>query len=424
MKNVLVVFVLFVCGLSDATAQLIHGPILTWHTNPSETINVTWVVRPSDDKASGEKQAPIERNLSLWLQKNGKKDWVRMDGESRPFADIENNFVHAVHLKGLEANAEYAVSIASQKPESLEGATRFRTAPLTLDKPLCYVTGGDMGVGPAAQAINRQAGASSPLFALLGGDLAYANGRSEGRWYQWIDNWVKQAVTPEGLSIPIVAVIGNHEMGSRLSEEQAKKLGTHPRSKFFFSLFTLPEGGSRYVLDFGNYMSIYVLDSGYTYKVEEQTEWLAGVMEERKGRPHTFVCYHRPAYGTAKPPNMAIRKEWSPLFEKYDVDAVFENDHHTYKRTFPIRDEKVDHENGVLYLGDGAWGAGPRKAPDLSIRDRDPDARVDPITKREIWHLARAESRIHMWRVTLSEGKVLYEAVDKEGVVFDQWPEK
>ena len=40
------------------------------------------------------------------------------------------------------------------------------------------------------------------------------------------------------------------------------------------------------------------------------------------------------------------------------VDAVFENDHHTYKRTFPIRAGKVDHENGILYLGDGTFSKG------------------------------------------------------------------
>ena len=35
------------------------------------------------------------------------------------------------------------------------------------------------------------------------------------------------------------------------------------------------------------------------------------------------------------------------------VDAAFENDHHVYKRTLPLKEGKVDHANGVLYIRHG-----------------------------------------------------------------------
>ena len=119
---------------------------------------------------------------------------------------------------------------------------RFRSAPAKLGRAFRFVTGSDMGVGNVAKKITTQAAKTDPEFALLGGDLAYANGRSTKAWLSWLDNWHQLGRTSKGHLIPIVIVIGNHEMGSKLTPEQARQLQTHPKSKFFYSLFTLPDG--------------------------------------------------------------------------------------------------------------------------------------------------------------------------------------
>jgi hypothetical protein len=217
--------------------------------------------------------------------------------------------------------------------------------------------------------------------------------------------------------VPIVICIGNHEMGSSLSPQEAERLQTHPRSKFFFSLFVLPDGRSNYVLDFGNYLSLFILDSDHAQRIGDQTEWLAEALSDRADRRFKYVCYHKPTYGTAKGPLLSIREQWSPLFERAKVDAVFENDHHTFKRTHPIRAGQVDHEHGILYLGDGAWGVGTRRVPNLSRQPRDAG------TNQETWHLAKAISINHLWKVTLDQHAARYEAIDAEGNVFDRWPE-
>lgn len=51
-------------------------------------------------------------------------------------------------------------------------------------------TGDDMGTAQAVP-LCRQAGEENPLFAVLGGDLAYANGRDVSKWHDWLDNWSK-----------------------------------------------------------------------------------------------------------------------------------------------------------------------------------------------------------------------------------------
>jgi hypothetical protein len=51
-----------------------------------------------------------------------------------------------------------------------------------------------------------------------------------------------------------------------------------------------------------------------------------------------------------------MRQYWGPLFERYNVDAVYEHHDHAFKRTHRMADGHIDEKRGVLYLGDGSWG--------------------------------------------------------------------
>jgi hypothetical protein len=296
----------------------------------------------------------------------------------------------------------YRFTLGAEKPKPDTRSFLFRTPPESLEVPIRFVAGGDMRPTPTTVLMNRQAARLSPHFALIGGDIAYANGIDNAAWYRWIDAWTENTVSPEGWLLPIVAALGNHEMGSRLTPEFARELGVHPNSKFFFSLFPPPNGKGHYCLDFGDYLSLVLLDSGYTVPIPDQGPWLEETLAARKDGRYVFACYHAPCYGTAKPPNLIQRKHWVPLFEKHQVTAVFENDHHTFKRTHPLRKNKVDHERGILYLGDGNWGVPTRL-----------------VTNEERWHLAKAEPINHIWVVDLSVDQVRFRAVDPQGRFFD-----
>ena len=100
-----------------------------------------------------------------------------------------------------------------------------------------------------------------------------------------------------------------------------------------------------------------------------------------------------------------IRREWSPLFEQFKVDCVFENDHHIYKRTHPIVGGKRNDRDGVLYLGDGAWGVKIRSVP------KDWKKRT---------YLAEARSVNHLIKVTMTSGQFVYEAMTADGDIFDE----
>jgi hypothetical protein len=135
-----------------------------------------------------------------------------------------------------------------------------------------------------------------------------------------------------------------------------------------------------------------MLDSGYSRSIRPQNEWLENTLKRRAKVPHLFVCYHQPAYGAGtKRDATDIQREWSPLFERYRVTAVFENDHHIFTRSHPILKGKVDETNGIPYLGAGAWS--------VQTRPLDPAE----VAKRP-W-IANAKSINHLYIVeTLDKG--------------------
>ena len=360
------------------------------------------------------------------LPRSEKSDWslgIRPRGSALAFQPVKHeeqelaetgNPVFHAKAEGLRPDTAYEFLLSVDGRRARTGW--FRTAPAVLNRPLKFIAGGDMGTTTAVP-ICKRVGREDPLFVLVGGDLAYANGRAAYRWYDWIDNWSELVVGKDGRSLPIIAGIGNHEMKSfhGLSKWQAWRglAALTPKKEnapFYFSLFDLPGNESNFSVDFGDYLSIILLDSNHAQRVKKQTRWLEGELKDRVSVRHLFPVYHRPAWGTGIKANQTdIQEEWCPLFEEYQVDCVFENDHHAYKRSHPLTAGMRDDRDGILYLGDGAWGA-----------------RLRPITDRMLnrvgarSYLAKWRSVHHVFRVTLlPDGSRSYEAIESDGRVFD-----
>jgi acid phosphatase type 7 len=158
-------------------------------------------------------------------------------------------------------------------------------------------------------------------------------------------------------------------------------------------------------LDFGDYLSMIFLDTNHTSPIGgAQTDWLAKTLKEREEFPTVFVYNHVPAYPSFRPFKYAEgeegtgsdnRKYWCPLFERYNVDAVFEHHDHTFKRTHPLLDGRVN-DNGIVYLGDGSWGKlrrpeGPEKRPYLAVSDEAYHLTVHRIEGKQRFHVALSD---------------------------------
>ena len=370
---------------------------LTWQHDPTTTMTVQWITDMSKD------------NEELYYKREGEDSWKMVIGTKMPMPEKEPYFIHKTELVDLAPGASYTFKAGEWNAITY----KFRTLPKTLEKPLRFVVGGDMYQSSINYLIptNKQAAKVDPMFALVGGDIAYGGSKKAGvsdpdkrkRWLQWLVAWKRYMVTPEGYLIPIVPAIGNHDVNGGYGQ-------TPDPSSFFYSLFSFPGIEGYNVLDIGDYLSLIILDSGHTNPIQgKQTLWLYQTLEKRKNISSIFALYHVPAYPCVRKYDAAlsneIRKFWVPIFERFGVTAAFENHDHAYKRTPLIFKGRVD-PGGVLYMGDGGWGVkSPRKVKN----------------PKSVWYLAKTAQARTFILVTLDRNTRDYKAFDDQGKMIDSY---
>ena len=261
-----------------------------------------------------------------------------------------------------------------------------------------------MGTGPALRVLLRQAARQEPNFAVIGGDIAYANDRLTNymRWDAWLDGWEQCMVTPNGFTIPMVLAIGNHEIGPGTGSSPTNAV-------FYLRYFAQRQDRTYYSRKFGKNFVIYILDSGHLMpQGGAQAAWLDAELEADRNFPHRFAVYHVPLYPAGRTfegvRSSTGRDTWLPLFDKYHLTTGFEHHDHVFKRTKLLRNDRPD-PRGTLYLGDGCWGQGARVV-DNELR----------------WYEEKAASIQHFWTVDVSRARVEYRAMNREGKIFDVYP--
>ena len=366
----------------DVAAPLPATLFLTWQGDPSTTMTVQWLAHDGS-------------GVEVHWAATGSGQWQSEETTAHDFGPSSLKVLRA-QLTGLVPDREYHLCVS-------DTSYRFRTAPATLERPLRFVSGGDAGATPATLATCLEAARQDPLFALIGGDIAYANGARPERWVEFLSIWHRAMVTADGRLIPMVVTIGNHDVDKRkgVSREAAP---------FFYSLFGLFDDHGYACLDFGDYLSLVLLDSGHTEPIAgAQKEWLDRALRSRQRVPHLLAAYHIPAYPSFRPFDGAasaeIRRHWVPLLERYGVDVVFENHEHTYKRTPPLSGGKAS-EGGVVFLGDGAWGVDTRRAKPAD----------------QHWYLDVTAAENHFLVTELAGEQRSHRAINNRGWVFDCYP--
>jgi hypothetical protein len=356
---------------------------LTWQRDPTTTMTVQWI------GAIGETG---DTKVSYSALRSGSWQVEPTTIKPYPLTDLK---VFRAELTDLAPGTDYQFRIGKLSP-----TYRFRTMPAKATDTIHFVSGGDCGINTHTVANNIQAARQDPMFAVVGGDLGYDNGRSVEVSLAFLRNYSKHMIGRDGRLIPMVACIGNHEVDGGYNRPRAK-------APFFYALFDglYPDTGFA-TLDFGHYLSLVLLDTGHTSPIAgAQADWLEKSLKARADHPNVIVVNHVPAYpsfrrmeplsgkgGTGE----GNRKHWVPLFEKYRVPVVLEHHDHTFKRTKPLLDGLAD-ANGVLYLGDGSWGrlrtpSNPEKLAYLAASSRDYHLSLHRIQGNERFHLALDEN--------------------------------
>ncbi len=364
---------------------------LTWQRDPTTTMTIQWIGTVGETA-----DTTITYGAPSAVHCLG---WQKQACEVRPYP-LSDFKVFRAELTGLWSDSEYMFQIGKSSP-----TYRFRTMPEKATNTISFISGGDCGVNSHTVANNIQAARQDPMFTVIGGDLGYDNGKAVDVSLAFIRNYSKHMVGRGGRLIPLVACLGNHEVDGGYNKPREN-------APFFFALFDgLFRDNSFATLDFGDYLSLILLDTGHISPISgAQTSWLDETLKARVDRPHVMAVNHVPAYPSFRKmqedngkdgTGAENRKHWVPLFDRYRVPVVLEHHDHTFKRTRPLLDGMA-HDNGVLYLGDGSWGRlrAPQKPDKLPI-------------------LARASENYHLSLHRLQGEERFHLAIDENGRVMD-----
>jgi hypothetical protein len=377
------------CVAAPAAAELTQSPSyvrVVFMEDPAREATVSWV---TGAEGSGQK-------LMLDTEPGGGADgaydlsWEQV--ETGPLGGDADPWFHHAVATGLEPATRYYFVVETDGERTEE--RWFVTAPGD-DAPVTFLYGGDSRSDwPQRRAMNVAMrdlfAADDRIFALVHGGDFIDDGFDLGEWLQWLSDH-ELTTREDGRVLPIVPTRGNHERDGVIFDE----------------LFGFPGGqgaeNNWFAAKLSNHTVLLTLDSQASV-YGDQRVWLEQQLYDNREMPWIFASYHTPAYPAVKIPGPA-RLAWVPLFEKYLVDVVFENDGHVLKRTVPILDD-AQHPDGVVYVGEGGLGV-KQRVPDMSR-----------------WYLqspGMAASAHHVQKVTVDATSFTYEALLEDGTVTDTW---
>ena len=281
---------------------------LTWQRDPTTTMTVQWI---------GKEKEPQQAAVSFTELK--KDQWQTVSTHDRPYP-LSDLCAYRAELSGLTPGTEYEFRVGEHKVPF-----RFRTMPAKATDSFSFISGGDCGVNPHTVANNLIAAKQDPMFALIGGDLGTTTAKKSKPTCSSCAITMQNMVDSQGRLIPMVVCIGNHEVNGGYNKPAQG-------APFFFALYDgLYRERSYATLDFGDYLSLVLLDTGHVSPIEgEQTDWLdkalaraEGSSASIRGEPRAGLsviqadggCNQGKA-GTGE----GNRKHWVPLFEKHNVD--------------------------------------------------------------------------------------------------------
>lgn len=345
----------------------------------------------------------------------------------------DRNIFH-IELLNLDPGKVYYFTIGNVI-DGFSKEKKFKTIPVSFDS-LRLIEGGDWEQPSEAIKLCEIAAKYNPDAILLGGDYpdeVYST-HDFKKWDMWLDSYCKNMITEDGLIIPLILAMGNHDVVGGFDQ-------TPENSPFFFNYFpqTESEKQSFFLKFLGNDIILLVLDSGHCSPYfGNQYEWLKKRLKSNRDIPIKLALYHVPIfpsvrfthenlsfkilYPLAKLSHKNIdlsmllccqstegKKYWLPLFDKYKLTAAFEHHDHTLKRTKPIRFGMI-HPYGTVYLGDGGWA---------------PKIQCAPLQSYLSSYFAKCCGYLQFfWLIDIKKDKICYKAISKNNQVIDEYTQK
>ncbi|PIU14093.1 MAG: hypothetical protein COT21_01200 [Hadesarchaea archaeon CG08_land_8_20_14_0_20_51_8] len=292
-----------------------------------------------------------------------------------------NGYIHHVKLTGLNPDTIYYF-VCGNPDHGWSEELSFKTAPMER-KDIRFVVGGDTrddarynyeSWPSARDGITKLMASYNPDFVIFVGDYIWSGEYEESSlfpytresfpdtWDNWLGAWYKYARTSDNRLIPLIPVIGNHE----IVYPEPSNYDPNTQASNYYMLFVPPGSKAYYSLNWGPDLHITILDSEIrdtsSDSWKEQTEWLGQDLSENHVYLWKISVDHRPALD-----DLGIQHEWTQEFDVFHLDLMFSGHQHYYERSHPINllshqnhlssESFESPENGTIYVVSGGWGA-------------------------------------------------------------------
>lgn len=377
---------------------------IVWNDDPTSTMSIIWNQYQGnngivyyDEYTKGE--CPTDSS------KYSKSENYHHDNNELGMHTI------VARLTGLKPDTGYRFIIKND--DATSECSWFRTAPNT-PKAFSYISGGDTKSSGTAREVgrwsNRMVSKVRPLFVFFTGDYNSGLLVIESLWKQWLDDWSTLTRSEDGRIYPLITVHGNHENGDYQILHKLFDAGnpnSEEKSNVTYNAFSFG-GNLLYLINLNSELHGSRLGSAPIWRIgkhDKQTKWFESALKQGQNHSLKVVGYHKPMrpHTTAKSEAKFESDDWAPLMEQYGVDIAYESDTHNHKITYPIRlaknesgaDEGFirDDQNGIMYVGEGSWGANPRKTDDS--KDWTLDAKAfNQIKLNRVYPAGNSDARI------------------------------
>ena len=332
---------------------------VVFNSNASYEATIIWNQYSGDFKGLYLDTAPPKEYINIEDIINVKN----YDIASNRYKGMNN---HIIRLKKLKPNEKYFFVLIDSDGKSR--TYHFSTVSNQASDSLAFIAGGDSrDIRKTRIKANKMVSKLKAHAVLFNGDFTGID--TEKQWKEWFVDW-EFSINSNGRITPMVVTRGNHELGNKVMV----KLFDVPHSKVFYST------------TFGGDLLNIVSLNSEIWKFGSQKLFLRKTLKEHQDFYWQIPQYHRPvrSHVKAKKEMNTQYKNFVPEFEKYEnVRLCLENDSHTCKITWPIvsdQTEKADEgfirndSIGIVYAGEGCWGAPLRTADDKKSWTRDAEA--------------------------------------------------
>ena len=338
-----------------------------------------------------------EGNAFIEYRPKGSTDTERAEGTSvvQQFPQSKDSvYINRVELSGLKSGTVYEYRAGDGSIWS-EWST-FSTAAAD-DKTAFFVIGDTQLTGNTDSDKD-----AVDLLTKIGGDIAKENtdfGLQTGDYVDnagYSDKWT-QIINLFGScfgSTDIVHVLGNHEYyGDESGKISNRLIGGDGRD--YYSV---------------EYDDVYVAVINNGADMAEAAEWLKEDALKSDCQWKVLSVHQPPYYTNEKGSSQGFNKNIPPMAEAAGIDAVFSGHDHSYARTEPLRDGKVDKKDGITYFICG----------DLGEKSRDSEYAITTEDKFSFAKTTQDYDALYLL-VKTDENKMNVTAKDADGTVVDTY---